>query len=97
MTPAVPKSRISCLVSENEHQTYDNGEGWDLNTVRDHDLLVEPDNSHNTAWEIEVTVYVLIHINDECCQNGMYGNWEEYCYKACQKLADQLKGDFILP
>ncbi len=45
--------------------------------------------AHDAAWEVEVLAYVLIHVNNEGCQNGMHGNWEEYCYCVRQKPGEQ--------
>jgi hypothetical protein len=44
------------------------------------------DGAYNTAWKVEVTIDVLVHINNEGCQERMHRYWKEDCYSARQKL-----------
>jgi hypothetical protein len=36
--------------------------------------------THDAAWEIEVAIYMLVHVNNERCQERMHGDWKEDCY-----------------
>lgn len=82
MTSTIPKSRISCLVPENEHQTHDDGQGWD-----------------DAAWEIEIAIYMLIHVNNERCQERMHGDWKEDCGmdRAFPESQDKGPSSILLP
>jgi hypothetical protein len=36
--------------------------------------------THDAAWKIEVAIYMLVHVNNEGCQDRMHGDWKEDCY-----------------
>jgi hypothetical protein len=92
MAPTIPKSRISCLIAENKHQAYDDGEGWDLNFVRSYNVAGS-DETYDTAWKVEVPFNISVYVDDCGCQDRMHHDWKENCY-LCVRTKQALKRVF---
>jgi hypothetical protein len=80
MTASVPESRKCRLVSEHEHKTHDYRERWDLGPGQCPVTRLQGD-THDTTGKIEVTVYMLIDIDNKCCKNRMDEDGKENCFR----------------